>query len=176
MIKVSIPDSTITREMLVPKLRRPSGTQNALTKVFLSSGTTGKTSAILSYEATQAQSVVIGAGQYGYLQLSLPTGLLPNGDVVSSPFIWTSDASRNIMAMCIATFETLCTGLVLALRVNGRDMTTTHLVQYDNTLIIVQDLAIDTAEQVTVEMRGFNALDSNVLLTATSAALIIKGH
>lgn len=176
MIKISIPDSTITREMLVPKLRRPSGTQNALTKVFLSSSSTGAASAILSYEASEAQAIVVGAGQYGYLPLSLPTGLLPNGDVVSSPFVWTSDASRNIMVMCLAAFETLCTGLVLALRVNGRDMTTTHLAQYDNTLIIVQDLAIDVSEQITVEIRGFNPLDSDVLLTASSAALIINSH
>jgi hypothetical protein len=170
-----IPDGSITREMLVAKQRRPRGAQRTLTRVFSSATTASEAGTILlSYEDTTGQSLSAPPGAHGYLTLDFPDIVVTNAGATTGPFVWTVDADRRITVEAGVIIDHLwLQGFVLALRVNGHDVASSHYLRPDGVLRLTADVAVFIGDEVTLELRALNTIDSKASCSVTSAAVVV---
>lgn len=173
--KPNIPDSTITREMLIPRMRNPKGVQNTLTRVYTKVATSATPSPIvLQYEATTQQTLTVERGEYGFLSLDFPTASVPNAGVSGSPFEWTVDTDRQATIEAVVEIDKKqLTGFILAVRVNGCDVDSSCYVVDNSILRVISEITVLLGDVVTVEFRALNLQAYPQQMTVESGSISV---
>lgn len=171
-------DGTIKRSTLEPKMRNLRGAQNALTRVTITSTTTSTAGAVLfRYEATTAQTLTSERESYNYLALDFPISIVANAEVAVTPWSWTSGTTREVVvAVAVAVTANRMERHVLAVRVNGRDVASSHYMGDSGTMTLVIDLNVTAGDVVTVEYRGYNPLGCPHSMTIDEAEIVVSAR
>ena len=175
-MKPQIPDSTITRQMLVAKLRRPKSAQNTLTRI-LQGATNPDAEAgvvLLSYEDNIGQPLLAPDRNLGTLVLDIATAVVTNVNVTTGPFAWTADTDRLVTVEAGVTLgASSLPRYVLAVRVNNYDVASSHYMRGDALLRISSDISLYAGDVVTLEMRAYNPLDCKASVEIQTAAIVV---
>lgn len=171
-------DGTVKRHHLENKMRNPKGAQNTLTRVILAgSPSTDPGDVLLRYEATTGQILTADRESYNYLMLDFPTVNLFSSEVAVTPWSWTSGSTREvILAVVAAVTANRIERHVLAVRVNGRDVASSHYMGSSGEITLVVDLNITAGDVVTVEYRGYNPLGCPHAMTIDAAEIVVSAR
>lgn len=171
-------DGTVKRHHLENKMRNPKGAQNTLTRVTINSTTSSDPGAVLlRYEATTGQTLTAERESYNYVALDFPTANLFNGEVAVTPWSWTSGTTREVVvAVAVAVTANRMERHVLAVRVNGRDVASSHYIGDSGTMTLVIDLNVTAGDVVTVEYRGYNPLGCPHSMSVDTAEIVVSAR
>lgn len=116
-------------------------------------------------------------GEYGYVELDIDTAVAPNTGVSTAPFEWTLDAAREVTAIVsVAITPNRMQRHVLAIRVDGCDVASSHYLQADDTITLVADLSLASSEVVSVELRAYNPLGCPHSLSVNEATIVVSAR
>jgi hypothetical protein len=175
MMKARIPAGSVKRSHLEPRMRNQIGGSSTLTKIYTSGpGAVATGTVLLEYAELTSQQMIVASGEYGFLSIDASTAITANGDVTTGPFLWTSDRDRAVSIDVIAeVVPSQLQAFVLAVRVNDRDVASSHYLMSDNTLRVNVEVVLAEDDVVSIEYRASNPLSCPLVAEVVSATVVV---